>query len=273
MSKRLFLALAVLALAVFPACKKDSKPAAQESDPASAKAAAGAPQGAAASAAMPGHGANMAASAGAGSTRGKVLETMSSGGYTYVQVDTGAEKVWAAAPETTVKVGDTVSFGAGQAMPGFHSKTLDRTFDNILFVNAIAVGDAPSGAGATASMGGAHPAPSAPAAVDLSGIEKAKGGHTVGELFAKRSELSGKQVSVRGKVVKVNLGIMGKNWIHIQDGTGDTGANDLVVTTAPAVKVDVGNTVLVKGTASTDKDFGAGYKYDLIIEDATAAVE
>ena len=110
----------------------------------------------------------------------------------------------------------------------------------------------------------------APAAdVDLSGISKAD--KTIAELFAGKSELSGKQVSVRGKVVKYNEQIMGKNWIHLQDGTGDAGSNDLTITTASAAKV--GDTVLITGKIVLDKDFGYGYKYELIIEDGTVVIE
>ena len=86
-----------------------------------------------------------------------------------------------------------------------------------------------------------------------------------------RAQMAGRQVTVRGKVVKYNGGIMGRNWLHIQDGTGAEGANDLTVTTQAVV--GVGQTVLVSGTAAVDRDFGAGYRYDLIVENATVTVE
>ncbi len=118
-------------------------------------------------------------------------------------------------------------------------------------------------------MGGS----SAPAKVDVSGIAKAEGGKTIGELFAERADLSGKEVTVRGKVVKFTANIMGKNWLHIQDGSGDSAAktNDLTVTTIGTVKQ--GDTVLVTGTLAVDRDFGSGYKYDLIIEEAKVTAE
>ncbi len=85
--------------------------------------------------------------------------------------------------------------------------------------------------------------------------------------------LAGKPVSVRGKVVKYNANILGKNWLHIQDGSGsaDNGDNDLTVTTSTPVAL--GATVLVTGNVSTNRDFGAGYKYSVIIEDANVTVE
>jgi hypothetical protein len=78
-------------------------------------------------------------------------------------------------------------------------------------------------------------------------------------------------VKVRGKVVKYNSGIMGKNWLHIQDGSGAAGSNDLTVTTSANTKV--GDTVLVAGVLSANKDFGSGYKYALIVQDAKVTVE
>lgn len=101
---------------------------------------------------------------------------------------------------------------------------------------------------------------------DLKGIAKAPGGMTVQEVTADAAKLKGKKVAVRGKVVKVNLGIMGKNWLHIADGSGPEGKADLTVTTAATPKV--GDLVIATGTIAADKDFGAGYKYDVIMEDA-----
>ena len=76
---------------------------------------------------------------------------------------------------------------------------------------------------------------------------------------------------MRGKVVKFSPEIMGKNWIHLQDGTGKEGTNDLTVTTKMMAKV--GDTVVISGAVATDKDFGYGYKYGVIIEDADVKVE
>jgi hypothetical protein len=108
-------------------------------------------------------------------------------------------------------------------------------------------------------------------AVKIEGIEKVAGGKTVAEIFSGKADLSGKEVAVRGQVVKFSAEIMGKNWIHLQDGTGAEGTNDLTVTTTAMVKV--GDTVVVTGPVVTGKDFGYGYKYDVIIEDAKVVVE
>lgn len=213
--------------------------------------------------------------------RGTVVETMDSGGYTYVQVDGGTEKIWAAAPQFPIKVGDKVTVPEGMPMQNYESKTLNRTFDVVHFVGAIGKGDEPPAPAAGAPMAeqaqmpeGAHPkldpAQAAKEAnVSFSDIKKAD--KTVGEIFAEQNALGGKAVAVRGKVVKFSPQIMGKNWVHVQDGTGAAGTNDLTVTTGDSVKV--GDTVLVTGTVTLKKDFGMGYKYDVIIENGSVKAE
>ena len=95
------------------------------------------------------------------------------------------------------------------------------------------------------------------AKVDLSGIAKAEGGKTIAEIFAEKEALGGKTVTVRGKVVKFNPGIMGTNWLHVQDGTGAAGTNDLTVTTD--AEVQIGNTVLVTGALTLNKEIGRAH--------------
>lgn len=220
------------------------------------------------------------------SITGKVVETMDAGPYTYVQVDDGKNKIWAAAPHFKVSVGDKVIVPSAMPMRDFESKTLKRTFDLVYFAQTIeivgrgAAGDKAAAAHASADQGAApgmldhgmqgHGAPAA-TNVDLSNIKKADGGQTVNELFAKKGAFVGKDVVVRGRVVKYTGAVMGKNWIHVQDGTGTAGTNDLTVTTDATAAV--GDTVLVRGKLSADKDFGFGYKYDILVEDAKIAVE
>ncbi len=118
-----------------------------------------------------------------------------------------------------------------------------------------------------------HPTPAAPDdGVDLSGIAKADGGQTVAEVHAAKDELKGETVLIRGKIVKVNAGIMGKNWLHVRDGSGGEGTNDLTVTTVDVLPA-VGDTVVVSGPLSLDREFGMGYAYPLIVEDAEVTIE
>ncbi len=206
---------------------------------------------------------------------GKVVETMNAAGYTYVQVDDGKQKIWAAAPEFNVAVGDDVIVPDGMPMKNYHSKSLDRDFDVVYFVDSILNPNA--AVDKNTAVPENHPNTkvnaSPPADVDLSGIAKADGGKTVAEINAGKADLAGKEITLRGKVVKYNAQIMGKNWLHVQDGSGSAadGTNDITITTSTEAKV--GDTVLVTGKLTLDKDFGYGYKYALIIEDAKVTVE
>jgi hypothetical protein len=229
----------------------------------------------------------------AGNFTGRVLETMTTGGYTYVQVDTGSQKIWATTTAFVVNKGDRVTVFDGMPMANFHSQSLNRDFDVVYFSGKISnnsaaatgaqvapvlpPGHPPLTGQASPVLPAGHPALAEPAApmmkVDLTGIKKATGGKTVEEIFAAKASLAGKPVAVRGKVVKYNAMVMGKNWLHVQDGSGSAtkGNNDLTVTTDTAAQV--GDTVLVNGKVSADKDFGAGYKYSVILDNATVTVE
>lgn len=199
---------------------------------------------------------------------GTVLSTMDAGGYTYVELDNQGDKTWIAGPLTMVSVGETVSApGSGMPMKDFNSKALGRTFDEIFFVGVINT----SGGGTGAPHTGI-PEPTAAAEAPAVGeISKAEGGYTVEELFANKDSLKGKEVSVKGKIVKANFGIMGTNWFHIQDGSGKAGTNDIIVTSSQ--EAQVGDIILAKANLETDKDLGSGYKYDVILEDAVITVE
>jgi hypothetical protein len=226
-----------------------------------------------------------------GMVRGTVLETMDSGGYTYVFVETDQDKRWIAARQSAVKVGDVVQAQQGMPMTNFKSQTLSREFDVVYFVDGLqnlSASSMPAGQPGGAMPEGhpdtgmppGHPSVGGP---DVNGAEAAQTAEfTVAELtpgqdiayvHANRADLAGQEVSLRGKVVKYNDGIMGRNWIHIQDGSGDAaeGSNDLTVTTDDAAAV--GETIVVTGTITVDKDFGAGYNFPVIMEEATVAAE
>ncbi len=204
---------------------------------------------------------------------GKVVETMNAGGYTYICLEKNGKKTWLAVPETKVTVGAEMSFLPGTVMTNFTSKTLNRTFESIVFSSGPA-GEQPAGHGAPAvsAKGGGGGSKAASSAKEKGiSVAKAEGpsAYTVAEIFSKRGSLNKKTIVVRAKVVKVSAGIMGKNWIHLQDGTGDQskGTHNLVATSQdlPAV----GDVVTVKGKVIKDKDFGAGYKYAVILEEAS----
>jgi hypothetical protein len=198
---------------------------------------------------------------------GTVAETMDSGGYTYVRLAQGKDSLWLAVPQMKVTVGKNMSFRPGMAMRDFKSKTLKRTFPAIVFSPGLAAG--PSAGKGHGGMLAGHGSSSAPFQAGLK-IAKADGpdGFTVAELHARRKELAGKGVSVRGQIVKVLPQIMGRNWLHLQDGTGDpkAGTHDLTVTTAALPKA--GQVLIIKGKVAADRDIGAGYFYPVLVEDA-----
>lgn len=202
---------------------------------------------------------------------GKVLEAIDAAGYTYVRVDLGGKETWAAGPKVAVKAGDTVTLPAGMAMENYHSATLDRTFPVVWFVGGIGTAGSAAGSSEAEAMAAAHKGVAVPAPAAAAPVARLEGGRTVEEIVTKASELAGQDIAVRARVVKATFGIMGANWIHVQDGTGAAGTNDLTVTTD--AKVAVGDVVVVRGKVVTDKDFGAGYKYAVIVEKAAVVKE
>ena len=92
---------------------------------------------------------------------------------------------------------------------------------------------------------------------------------TIEALYQQKAELSGHQVQLHGKIVKVNNAIMNRNFLHLQDGTGKEGSNDLTITSQDTA--DVGDEVVVTGIITVDKDFGAGYTYPILLEQATVS--
>ncbi|MBL0217256.1 MAG: DNA-binding protein [Myxococcales bacterium] len=198
---------------------------------------------------------------------GTITETMDSGGYTYAKLDNGTRQVWVAGPETKLAVGTKIGTVSGTLMAGFRSTTLNRTFDEIYFIGSFPIaGSAPPNPHVAAGTPMTEMAPMAKPTELIERITPAPDGQTIAQLFAGKAGLEGKPIVVRGKVVKLNNGILGHNWLHIQDGTGAAGTNDLTITTAATVAL--GDVVTVRGKLATNKDFGSGYKYDVLIEDA-----
>ncbi len=208
---------------------------------------------------------------------GTIAETMNSGGYTYARLQAaGKDDVWIAGTEFPAKIGDRLTVALEMPMQNFESKTLNRTFPLVYFVSSVAGGGAAAAgsppAPAGLPMAAAHGTPVA-APVALDPVDPAPGGMTIAGAWASRASLAGKSVTLRGRVVKVNLQILGTNWIHLQDGTGSAadGTNDITVTTDGEPKI--GDVVTVTGVLAIDKDFGAGYAYKAIVEHATMAAK
>jgi hypothetical protein len=189
---------------------------------------------------------------------GKVTEIIDVSGYTYAEVDTGTEKIWAAGPPTPLTKGDMISFSAEMPMQDFQSKSIDRIFPVIYFVNRY---NTETETPATTKT---HPQIAKPLKEKpVTGIDKLEDGNTIAEIYSDKINLKDKTVRVRGEVTKFTAGIMGKNWIHIRDSST---LDDLTITTdATAV---LGEVVIGEGKLELDKDYGYGYLYPVILENA-----
>jgi hypothetical protein len=208
------------------------------------------------------------------SLSGKVLQTMNASGYSYIYIELAdGTKKWVAVTQANVKVGDQMSFKPGMEMGRFESKALNRSFDSIVFSEGVISGGSTAAAPDPGKGEGVSPG-SQGATKDKAAkisVTKATGPNaiTVAEAYSKSAKLNKKTVVIRGQVVKFSSGIMGKNWIHIQDGTGsETKKTHNLVCTSKTDVGDIGDVVTITGTLIKDRDFGAGYKYPVIIEDA-----
>jgi hypothetical protein len=204
--------------------------------------------------------------------QGEVLETTDAGPYTYLHLKTKDGQIWAAVMKAPVKKGARVTIQDPMTMTNFKSQTLGKTFDTIIFGTlAGAPGSTAASAAPAAAPMPPHPATTSAADVPVGKVAKAAGtdARTVAEVYAQRAQLKGKTVAVHGKIVKVSNSILGKNWVHLRDGSGAAadGTNDLLVTTKDAAQV--GQTVTAKGVVHTDVDLGMAYTYKALVEDAT----
>jgi len=189
-----------------------------------------------------------------------VQEVLQTSNYTYLLVNEEGVESWVAISRKEVEVGSTLYYTEALEMKNFESKDLERTFETIYFVQNIS--DQPKQEAPVGQMMGRKPVITEK---DIS-IEPVRGGISIAELFAGSKEYNEKTVMIKGKVTKFNAEIMGKNWAHIQDGTKDSENFDLTVTTSENVKV--GDIVTFKGKISLNKDFGYGYSYKVLMEDA-----
>jgi hypothetical protein len=193
-----------------------------------------------------------------------VEEVTQAGSYTYIKAKEGEQSYWLAVTKRDVEEGSTLYFQRGMEMKNFESKDLNRTFESILFVDQIS--DKPFEAAGVAEVTDAHKRAKSSEKLSIS-VPPAQNGISIGELYADKSDYKDQMAIISGKVTKFNAGIMGRNWVHIQDGSEANGKFDLTITTKE--NVTVGDVVTFSGTISLDKDFGAGYAYEVIMENAT----
>jgi hypothetical protein len=190
-----------------------------------------------------------------------VEEVIQGTSYTYLRVKENKLDYWIATVKNDVAVGSKYSFGNALEMTNFQSKELGRTFSTIYFVseNPESEGNQQNTAMPPTTMG----RPKVELKTDIA-IKPSQGGISIAELYKSRDNYANKKVRVKGKVVKVNNQVMDRNWIHIQDGTSDSGNFDLTVTSNESA--ELGDVVEFEGTIILNKDYGAGYVYEVIME-------
>ena len=187
-----------------------------------------------------------------------VLEKIAAGGYIYLKVLEKDKEYWMAIPGRQIEIGATYYYDDGMEMGKFESKSLNRTFDHIVFAQGIRDQKNTIKKDKKRSVNKGESS--------VANIEKASNGIRIATLFENPKAYQNKQVIIKGQIVKVNNGIMGVNFMHLQDGTKGNGEYDVTITSNDEFKID--EVVTIKGTVILNKDFGSGYVYDVLIEKA-----
>ncbi|MGI9530049.1 GW dipeptide domain-containing protein [Lutimonas sp.] len=193
-----------------------------------------------------------------------INEIQQTSGYTYLLVQNGGKEFWMAVAKMDAKVGEKIYFVDAMEMQNFESKELGRVFESIVFVDKVS--KKPIDASSAKEAFIAKKKEANKALLDSIKLDPVAGGQQIGELFEKSADYNTKKVKVRGQVVKVNADIMDRNWVHLVDGTEGLGKSDMTFTTQELVKV--GDTVVLEGVLALDREFGAGYTYPVIVEEA-----
>jgi hypothetical protein len=197
-----------------------------------------------------------------------VKEVLQATRYEYLKVEEGKELFWIAVRKQDVKIGETYYYKRALLKTNFESKEHNKLFEKIYLVTNLVQADNHGNDNAVATKTNISEMKISTSEPDKKIVKNntkidQEGSITIAELVENYKKYEGKTVQISGKCVKVNANIMGRNWIHIKDGSKDD--YDLVITSDTFVTE--GSTITVKATVSLNKDFGAGYIYDLILED------
>jgi len=192
-----------------------------------------------------------------------VEEILNTPKYTYLNVSEEGEKFWIAIPRKEVDKGGTYYYRGGLKKTNFKSVEHDRVFETVYLVSDVS--KEPNMIGFSGGNPSENLSNTTPDDHNKK-IEPPPGGITIAELFANRKKYDGQTVRIKGRCIKLNNMIMNRNWIHLQDGSTKDDKLDLTITTTE--NVPLGAIVAFEGKISLNKDFGAGYKYEIIMEDA-----
>ena len=193
----------------------------------------------------------------------EALEILQAERYTYMHVVEKSDTFWIATSKMEAKKGSKYFYRGGLMKTNFESQEFKRVFDKIYLVSSIIDASAhPGGNGSQMPVAGAAPE----VKVNAKEIKEVAGAIKLPALLKGMKNYEGKTIVVTGKAVKVNNGIMGRNWVHVQDGSKHDGKlSDLTVTTN--ANVALGSNVTFEGKIVLNKDFGAGYRYDILMEE------
>lgn len=200
---------------------------------------------------------------------GVVVSTVNGAGYTFVELKADKGNFWAATKETPIKVGDVITLKNPMLMKNFESKSLSKTFNEIYFAEGFIVNgkgnqtkEKMTSPHDSMDMGEGNEHMGDTEQVDVSKVLKAENGVTVNEILSNPANFKDKEVTLNVIVTKYLPQIMGKNWLHLKDAS----SKDVHIAATTAEEFNKGDIVLIKGTVILDKDFGAGYKYEVLLE-------
>jgi len=185
--------------------------------------------------------------------------------YTYLLVKGKGPEYWIAVSSTEIEVGEKITYQGGMPMEDFYSKELDRTFDKVLFLDGFG-GGSQQAMPPNPMQGATQGSQVKTDKLDIS-IEHESGIVSIADLFKDPAAYAGKTIRVKGEVAKFNAAIMERNWVHLQDGTEFEGKYDLTATSQQGFMV--GQVVTLEGILAINRDFGYGYSYELLLEQAT----
>ncbi len=219
---------------------------------------------------------------------GKVLEIKGVMGYKYLKVDENGTQHWVAIANAPVVIGDTVGYDKKTIMHDFESKSLGQKFEEIIFASEVYLPqktDKPKSMKEMLELDTQNPHAKDPHNGMGKGMppeeeEKPakpfvkKDTYTIEEVHMWRKSLEGQIISLEGTVFKVSHQIMKLDWVHLGDGTGkEKELTDDLVFTATAANLKAGDKVIAKGKVVVNKDFGYGYFYKVLIQDASFQVK
>ncbi|SFV71317.1 NrfJ [hydrothermal vent metagenome] len=216
---------------------------------------------------------------------GKILEIKPAMGYKYLKIDENGKTLWVAIANAPVKIGEKIGYDKKTLMKDFKSQSLNQKFEEIYFASEVYLAEEKKNFKSLKSMLDLSPSKKDPHAGMGRGMTAEpeeipskpfikKDAYSIEEIHMWRKDLKDQNIRIEATVFKVSHGIMKRDWVHLGDGSGNEKklTDDLVFTTA-STGLKKGDKVIARGKVVVDKDFGYGYFYKVIIEEATFKIK